>query len=302
MKSQIKQISRQFCLLNHRLSFAEKIIYSFLILVLAQASLSTIDKGLKFAQSYILENYQTLFLYLIGGLLFGVGCYLFIFQIRRTKNNSDTSLTDDDNTTTNNLTIYTEGGNYNESIHGDYLEIQGNYININQDFSDVAAEIRELITQLKTQGYSEDNAETIVASELAEQARINSKVRKKLFKWRKSFRGATAKVNDETEAAREVVKNAATYSYTSSTYFTEVVGGNFQKLEELLHAKKWKEADLETAKIIYVLSQQEFLDSSPDEIDLSDYLSAEYIAVLPRKYLNTIDRLWVKFSNGRFGF
>ncbi len=183
--------------------------------------------------------------------------------------------------------------------------IQGNYININQDFSDVATEIRELITQLKNQGYSEDNAETIVASELAEQARKHSKVRKKLFKWRKSFRGATAKANDgndETQAAREVVKSAATYSYTSSTYFTEVVGGNFQKLEELLHARKWKEADLETAQIIYVLSQQELLDSCPDETDLLDDLSAEYIAVLPRKYLNTIDRLWVKFSNGRFGF
>ncbi|BAZ25713.1 serine/threonine protein kinase with WD-40 repeats [Kalymmatonema gypsitolerans NIES-4073] len=169
----------------------------------------------------------------------------------------------------------------------------------------MATEIRELITQLKNQGYSEDNAETIVASGLAEQARKHSKVRKKLFKWRKSFRGARAKANDgndETQAAREVVKSAATYSYTSSTYFTEVVGGNFQKLEELLHARKWKEADLETRQIIYVLSQQELLDSCPDETDLLDYLSAEYIAVLPKKYLNTIDRLWVKFSNGRFGF
>jgi hypothetical protein len=312
MKSQIKQILRQFCLLNHRLSFAEKIIYSFLILVLAQAILLTIDKGLKFAENYIIENYKTFFLYLLGGLLFGLGFYLLIFQIRRNKKNSDSSLTDDDddednindNTTGNHLTVYTEGGNYNESIHGDYIEIQGNYININQDFSDVATEIRELIEQLKTQGYSEEHAETIVASELAEQARIKSKVRKKLFKWIKIFRGATAKVNygnDETEAAREVVKNAATYSYTSSTYFTEVVGGNFQKLEELLHAKKWKEADLETAKIIYVLSQRELPDSSPYG-SLSNYFSDSHVAVLPKKDLNTINNLWVKHSNGRFGF
>lgn len=294
-----------------------------MVLFLAQAILLTIDKGLKFAANYIRENYQTIFLYVIGGLLFGLGFSLFIFQIRRTKQNSDSSLTDDDddnindNTTANNLTIYTEGGNYNESIDGDYIEIQGNYININQDFSDVATEIRELIAQLKTQGYSEEHAETIVASELAEQARRKSKVRKKLFKWRKDFRGATAKVNhgnNETEAAREVVKGAVTYRYTSSRSSISVMKRTYYKLDKLLRIKKWKEADQETAKIIYELSSQELQKYSQDyEIALVQYylsaksvenicLSYEHIAALPNKDLNTINNLWLKYSNGRFGF
>jgi len=303
MKSQLKQILKQICLLNNRLSLAEKIIFCFLSLVLANAAFEVIYNSLKVAANYVLQNYKNIFLYFLGILLFGVGCYLLICRVRRTKNNLDSSLTDN-HTTTDPLTIYTEG-NYNESIQGDYIEIQGNYININQDFSDVATEIRELITQLKNQGYSEDNAETIVASELAEQARKHSKVRKKLFKWRKSFRGATAKANDgndETQAAREVVKRATSYSYTSSSYFTEVVGGNLQKLEELLQARRWKEADLETANIIFVLSQEELPESSIYKTRSIDRLSQEHIKVLPSKDLNTINKLWVKYSNGRFGF
>jgi gas vesicle protein len=305
MKSQIKQILRQICLLNNRLSLAEKIIFCFLSLVLANAAFEVIYNSLKVAANYVLQNYKNIFLYFLGVLLFGVGCYLLISRVRRTKNNLDSSFTDK-NTTSEPRTIYTEG-NYNEFIQGDYIEIQGDYtIQITEDFSNVATQIRELITQLKNQGYSEENAETIIASELAEQARKNSKIRKKLFNWRKSFRGATAKANngnDETEAAREVVKRATTYSYTSSNNFTEVVGGNFQKLEELLRARKWKEADKETEKIIHQLSREEVPEGSLYRHTLFvNNLSDEHIRVLPEKDLNIINNLWLKHSNGRFGF
>jgi len=167
----------------------------------------------------------------------------------------------------------------------------------------VATKIRELITELKNQGYSEENAETQVASELAEQARRKSKVKEKLFKWGKSFTGVTAKAYDETEAAREVVKRATTYSYTSSKNFTEVVGGNLQKLEELLRKRKWKEADKETQKIIHQLSREELPEGSQYRYTLFvNYFSDEHIRVLPEKDLNLINNLWLKHSNGRFGF
>ncbi|BAZ25712.1 hypothetical protein NIES4073_66180 [Kalymmatonema gypsitolerans NIES-4073] len=57
MKSQLKQILRQFSLLNNRLSLAEKIIFCFLSLVLAKAAFVIIYEGLKFAGNYVLENY-----------------------------------------------------------------------------------------------------------------------------------------------------------------------------------------------------------------------------------------------------
>ncbi|MBD2598482.1 GUN4 domain-containing protein [Nostoc spongiaeforme FACHB-130] len=120
--------------------------------------------------------------------------------------------------------------------------------------------------------------------------------------WKKSFGKNTTKTNDETEAAREVVSSATAYSYTSSKDFTEVVSGHYQKLDELLQARKWKEADLETAKIIYVISHKELPETSPYKTYLSNYFSSEYLKVLPRKDLNNINRLWLKYSNGRFGF
>ncbi|MEH2005466.1 GUN4 domain-containing protein, partial [Nostoc sp.] len=180
--------------------------------------------------------------------------------------------------------------------------IYGDVININQDFSEIAQEIRELITELKNDGYSEEDAKTKITTELAEEARKKPKVRKKLFMWKKSFSTKTTKTNDETEVAREVVNSATAYSHTSSKDFTEIVSGHYQKLDELLQARKWKEADLETAKIIYVISHKELPETSPYRTYLINYFCSEHIKVLPRKDLNNINKLWLKYSNGRFGF
>jgi len=65
----------------------------------------------------------------------------------------------------------------------------------------------------------------------------------------------------------------------------------FQKLKNLLQAKKWKEADNET----YLIMKQ-FMGCEP---------SIPYTEELPLSYLNDlkiIDDLWVQFSQGRFGF
>ena len=67
---------------------------------------------------------------------------------------------------------------------------------------------------------------------------LNTTYALKIFKWKKFFGGSTAKTNTETEAAKEVVKRATTYRYTFSNDFTEVVGGYYQKLDELLQARK----------------------------------------------------------------
>ena len=66
--------------------------------------------------------------------------------------------------------IHTGGGAYNESIHGDSINIQGNHINISQDLSQAAAQIQQLLNQLQTQGYSSAEAQQQVAQDLATQA------------------------------------------------------------------------------------------------------------------------------------
>ncbi|WP_334691176.1 GUN4 domain-containing protein [Nostoc sp.] len=251
---------------------------------------------------YVLANYQMIFAIFFGVLailIFGLCFYLYISRARHKANSLDESSIDDINETRN---IYTKGGNYTENLNGDQIEIYGDVININQDFPEIAKEIRELITELRNQGYSEEDAKAEIATELAEEARKKPKVRKKLFMWKKSFSTNTTKTNDETEVAREVVTSATAYSHTSSKDFTEVISGYYQKLDELLQGRKWKEADLETAKIIYVISHKELPETSLYRTYLTDYFCSEHIKVLPRKDLNNINKLWLKYSNGRFGF
>ncbi|MBX9255617.1 GUN4 domain-containing protein [Desmonostoc muscorum CCALA 125] len=67
---------------------------------------------------------------------------------------------------------------------------------------------------------------------------------------------------------------------------------SYQKLEELLAAKKWQAADEETAAIMLkICDRQE-----------QGWLQLEDITKIPCFDFRTIDQLWVKYSQGRFGF
>lgn len=69
-------------------------------------------------------------------------------------------------------------------------------------------------------------------------------------------------------------------------------GVDYRNLEKLLAAGKWKEADKETAnKMLEVMGRQK-----------EGRLKTEDIENFPCEDLRTIDQLWVKYSNGRFGF
>ncbi|MCF4970207.1 GUN4 domain-containing protein [Nostoc sp. CMAA1605] len=69
-------------------------------------------------------------------------------------------------------------------------------------------------------------------------------------------------------------------------------GVDYTKLRDLLAAKKWKEADYET----YLVMLQ--VVGRKDE----DWIRSEELLNFPCTDLRTIDRLWVKYSNGHFGF
>ncbi|MBI4783819.1 MAG: GUN4 domain-containing protein [Oscillatoriophycideae cyanobacterium NC_groundwater_1537_Pr4_S-0.65um_50_18] len=67
---------------------------------------------------------------------------------------------------------------------------------------------------------------------------------------------------------------------------------NYKPLRDLLKAGKWKEADQETAKkMCEVMGRQE-----------EGWLRVEDIEQFPCTDLRTIDQLWVKYSQGQFGF
>ncbi|WP_293336512.1 serine/threonine-protein kinase [Microcoleus sp. CAWBG58] len=78
-----------------------------------------------------------------------------------------------------------------------------------------------------------------------------------------------------------------------SVQLKSAMGVDYTRLRDLLAAGKWKEADGETLNVMLKAAKREkegwFVDS-------------ESIENFPCDDLRTIDQLWVKYSQGRFGF
>jgi serine/threonine protein kinase len=70
------------------------------------------------------------------------------------------------------------------------------------------------------------------------------------------------------------------------------VGINYTKLRDLLAARNWKQADYETYLVM--------LKAVGHEKD--DLIRDKELLNFPCTDLRTIDKLWVKYSNGKFGF
>jgi len=78
-------------------------------------------------------------------------------------------------------------------------------------------------------------------------------------------------------------------------------GVDYTKLRDLLAARKWKDADEETTQKMLKAGR-----SSKDALE-AEYMTGQYlkdkdIDSFPCEDLRIIDQLWVKYSNGRFGF
>ncbi|NEP78131.1 MAG: hypothetical protein F6K39_08035 [Okeania sp. SIO3B3] len=67
---------------------------------------------------------------------------------------------------------------------------------------------------------------------------------------------------------------------------------DYTKLRDFLANGEWKEADMETGRCMLKVAGQEE----------QGYLEEEDIENFPCTDLRTIDQLWVKYSNGKFGF
>ncbi|MBW4599845.1 MAG: GUN4 domain-containing protein [Calothrix sp. FI2-JRJ7] len=67
---------------------------------------------------------------------------------------------------------------------------------------------------------------------------------------------------------------------------------DYTRLRDLLKAQQWREADNETLTVMLKASGRE----------TKGWLNIESIRNFPCTDLRTIDKLWVKYSNGRFGF
>lgn len=70
------------------------------------------------------------------------------------------------------------------------------------------------------------------------------------------------------------------------------IGINYEPLEKLLLEQNWREADRETATILLKILNRE----------VDGWLRLEDIEKIPCRDLDTINQLWVEYSDGRFGF
>jgi len=78
---------------------------------------------------------------------------------------------------------------------------------------------------------------------------------------------------------------------------------DYTNLRDLLAAKKWKEADQETEKVMERVILKIAMGLEEENwLDLDEEEKLHIIGKFPCEDLRTIDQLWVKYSNGHFGF
>ncbi|MEH1829689.1 MAG: GUN4 domain-containing protein [Nostoc sp.] len=84
------------------------------------------------------------------------------------------------------------------------------------------------------------------------------------------------------------------------------VGVDYSNLKKLLAENKWKEADIETAKLMCLAvtnhEKRLYILHIVNYVRAYTELNNEQIVKIPAIDLNTIDKLWLNYSKGKFGF
>ena len=88
------------------------------------------------------------------------------------------------------------------------------------------------------------------------------------------------------------ITSAPSSTQTSSLKLISLLGVNYTKLRDLLAAGNWIGANLETSNVLLSIACSR----------KGRWLDSESIARIPCEDLRIIDQLWVKYSNGHFGF
>ncbi|BAQ62803.1 serine/threonine kinase [Geminocystis sp. NIES-3708] len=88
------------------------------------------------------------------------------------------------------------------------------------------------------------------------------------------------------------VSSPETISESDSIICLSEVGVNYDHLEELLKNQQWQKADEETHQLMLKALQRQD----------SGWINKDLMRTFPCRDLQTIDQLWTKYSNGKFGF
>lgn len=115
--------------------------------------------------------------------------------------------------------------------------------------------------------------------------------------WLELIQDSNAASDSNTAPQPKVVSPAPELPPLPKRQITQItlaseVGVNYSLLQELLIAQKWREADEETRRLMLKVAHRE----------KEGWLDSRSIDSFPCQDLQTIDRLWVQASRGRFGF
>jgi predicted nucleic acid-binding Zn ribbon protein len=108
-----------------------------------------------------------------------------------------------------------------------------------------------------------------------------------LVKPKKETRQARQKLDFGSSGTRD----SDSFSERSTDDLSSERGVNYTNLRDLLASGQWREADQETVAVMLKAANRE----------KERYLDTKSIEEFPCTDLRTIDQLWVKYSNGRFG-
>jgi cell division protein FtsB len=101
-----------------------------------------------------------------------------------------------------------------------------------------------------------------------------------------------AYLQQEIARLHQKLDSQSQFQQQEDVFPESAVGYDYTRLQDLLANQKWRQADEETAKAMLKVSGRE----------KEGCLRAEDIENFPCEDLQTIDRLWVESSNGKFGF
>ena len=130
-------------------------------------------------------------------------------------------------------------------------------------------------------------------NDLIEPKRINSKISDSLNK--AIIKGLELEPKNRPQSMKKWVAlfpDISSENNVNDVELKSAIGMDYSKLRDLLKAERWKEADKETLQLMLCVGEREE----------EGWLRIEDIDNFPCDEIRTIDHLWVKYSNGKFGF
>ena len=190
-----------------------------------------------------------------------------------------------------------------QELSRNYQQLQQKFEQQQQQITELQQENARLQGQLETQNHSQPSQQQLV-EQLREvlQENQSSQPEEKITEQYQTLQQQISQLQQQITNFQQ--ENTQLHQKLESQLFIQqqntldevplksAVGYDYRRLRDLLAAGKWKQADKKTVHAMLAVAGREE----------KGFLRKKDIDNFPCEDLQTIDRLWVKSSNGKFGF